>query len=130
MDKVILSGRICKDIELKYTATSNTAVTKFSLAVDNPYSKDETKKATFITIQAWGKTAEFIGKWLGKGRKIIVEGRIDTNTWDDPEGKKHYETLVVAEKVEFADSKKSDAQAEGQQAEPGEYQLEDDDLPF
>jgi len=141
MNKVILMGRLTKDPELRYTTSNNTAVCSFTLAVDKRFTKQgEEKQAEFIPIVAWDKQAEFCSKWFQKGRQVAVVGRIQTRTWDDNEGKKHYMTEVVAEETYFADSKrnegtppqKSAGAGSGQVAQAdGFYPLaEDDELPF
>ena len=106
MNKVCLIGRLTKDIELKATQ-SNVKVANFTLAVNRRFVKEgQEQTADFINIIAWGKTAEFCDKYFGKGQQIGVSGRIQTRTWDDDQGKKHYVTEVVAEEVDFADGKK------------------------
>lgn len=106
MNKVCLIGRLTKDIELK-TTQSNVKVANFTLAVNRRFVKEgQEQTADFINIIAWGKTAEFCDKYFGKGQQIGVSGRIQTRTWDDDQGKKHYITEVVAEEVDFADGKK------------------------
>lgn len=106
LNKVILIGRLTADPELKQTG-SGVAVTSFTLAVDRKYNKDAVKKADFITIVAWRQTAEFICKYFRKGSAIIVLGELQTRSWDDSNGKKHYSTEVVASEVSFAESKKT-----------------------
>ena len=141
MNKAILMGRLTKDPELKYTSTNNTAVCNFTLAVDRRFSKPgEEKQADFITIITWAKLAEFCGKYFQKGLKVAVVGRIQTRTWDDNDGKKHYVTEVVAEEAYFAESKKGNGNgtpASSQEPAPdkgqvdGFYPVDDDDqLPF
>jgi single-strand DNA-binding protein len=122
MNKVILMGRLTKEPELRYTSSDNKAVCKFTLAVNRRFTKD---KADFINVVAWEKTGEFCGKYFEKGRQVAVVGRIETRTWDDSDGKKHYATDVIAEEAYFADSKQS-GQREPQDAEP----LMEDELPF
>jgi single-strand DNA-binding protein len=136
MNKSILMGRLTKDPELKYTSGNNTAVASFTLAVNRRFKQEGQPNADFINIVAWAKTAEFCGKYFTKGSQVAVVGRIQTRTWDDNEGKKHYVTEVVAEETYFADSKKSNngttpntntSQANGD----GFYPMdEDDELPF
>ena len=107
MNKVILMGRLTKDPELRYTAANTTAWATFTLAVNRRFSKPgEEKQADFISIVAFGKTAEFCSKYFKKGQQVAVSGRIQTRSWDDQEGKKRYATDVVAEDVYFADSKR------------------------
>ena len=106
MNKVCLIGRLTKDIELK-TTQSNVKVANFTLAVNRRFVKEgQEQTADFINIIAWGKIAEFCDKYFGKGQQIGISGRIQTRTWDDDQGKKHYITEVVAEEVDFADGKK------------------------
>lgn len=140
MNKVILMGRLTKDPELRYTTVNNTAVCSFTLAVDKRTSKQgEEKQADFISIVAWDKTADFCAKYFTKGLRVAVFGRIQTRTWDDNEGKKHYVTEVVAEEVHFADGKKGEGSMNAPmrpveskpQGSDGFYPLEEDDeLPF
>ena len=103
MNKVILSGRIAKDLELKYTATNNTAVVTFNLAV----RKNKTD-ADFIQIVAFGKTAELLNQYCKKGSSINVIGYIRTRNYDDKDGKKIYVTEIVAEDIEFASYNKQE----------------------
>ena len=104
MNKVILMGRLTKDTELRYTSGNNTAVCTFTLAVSRRFAKDA--QADFFNIVAWDKTAEFCGKYFSKGQQISIIGRLQTRTWDDVEGKRHYVTEVIAEEAYFADSKR------------------------
>lgn len=109
-NKVILLGRICKDIDLKYLSNANnTAVAKFTVAVDRKFHKQgEEKQADFLNCTAFGKTGEFVSKYFTKGSKIALVGSIQTRSWDDAEGKKHYATDIMVDEVEFAESKKND----------------------
>jgi single-strand DNA-binding protein len=102
MNKSILMGRICKDPTVKVTGTDNT-VANFALAVDRRAKKGEEKTADFIPIVAWGKTAEFVGKYFRQGKQVAVVGRIQTRDYEK-EGHKVYVTEVIAEEVFFADS--------------------------
>ena len=107
MNKVALIGRLTKDVDVKYTQSSNTQVSHFTLAVNRRFVKEgEERQADFIKIVSWGKTAEFCSKYFNKGQQVAVVGRIQTRNWDDDQGQKHYATEVVAEEVYFADSKK------------------------
>ncbi len=107
MNKVILMGRLTRDPEIRYTQTSNTVVASFSLAVNRRFAKQgEERQADFINIVAWSKLGEFCSKYFKKGQQVGVVGRIQTRTWDDDQGQKHYVTEVVAEEAYFADSKK------------------------
>lgn len=141
MNKVVLMGRLTKDPELRYTNTNNTPLTSFTLAVNRRFVRQgEERQADFINITAWGKTAEFVKNYFQKGMQVAVVGRIQTRSWDDETGKRHYATDVVAEETYFADSKRgnSNMTQENKQTAPqmqqndGFSSVEDDDdeLPF
>ena len=105
MNKVILMGRLTRDPEVRYTQTNNTLVASFSLAVNRRFVRQgEERQADFINIVAWSKLGEFCSKYFKKGQQVGVIGRIQTRTWDDDQGTKHYITEVVAEEAFFAAS--------------------------
>ena len=107
MNKVILMGRLTRDPEVRYTQTNNTLVATFSLAVNRRFVRQgEERQADFINIVAWAKLGEFCSKYFKKGQQVGIVGRIQTRTWDDDQGVKHYVTEVVAEEAYFADSKR------------------------
>ena len=132
MNKAILLGRLTKDPEIRHTSHTNTPVCSFTLAVDRRFAKQgEERQTDFIPVVSYGKLAEFCSKYFSKGRAMLVAGRIQTRTWDDAEGKRHYVTEIIAEEVYFADSKKDDTP--GIKAKPGDFTdeiPEEDDLPF
>lgn len=138
MNKVILMGRLTRDPELRFSTNgSNTAVCRFSVAVDRRFQRPgEERQADFIPVVAFGKTGEFCSKYFTKGSRIALVGSIQTRSWDDAEGKKHYATDVIAEEVHFADSKRADGAPgrtgsdTGMGESDGFYPLEDEDLPF
>ena len=105
MNKVILMGRLTRDPEVRMSG--DTAVARFSLAVDRRFKKDGEQTADFINCVAFGKTGEFIEKYGRKGAKFVVEGRIQTGSYTNKDGQKVYTTDVVVEQVEFAESKAS-----------------------
>jgi single-strand DNA-binding protein len=127
MNKVILLGRLTKEPELKYTSANNTPVCTFTLAVNRRFDKDN---VDYIQIVAWNKTAEFCGKYFQKGRQVAVVGRIQTRTWDDNEGKRRYNTDVVAEECYFADSKKDSGNSDLNQENMQFDIIDDSELPF
>ena len=130
LNKVILMGRLVAAPELKRTS-SGLAVTSFILAVDRKYNKEGEKKTDFITIVAWRQTAEFICKYFSKGSAIVICGELQTRSWTDDAGKKHYATEVMAHEVSFAESKKSSEAAAPEAYEPdGFMAVDDEDLPF
>ena len=107
MNKVILMGRLTRDPEVRYTQTNNTLVASFSLAVNRRFVRQgEERQADFINIIAWSKLGEFCSKYFKKGQQVGIIGRIQTRTWDDDQGTKHYVTEVVAEEAYFADSRR------------------------
>lgn len=105
-NKVILVGRLTADPELKQT-TTGLSVCSFSIAVNRRFSKaaEGQPTADFFNIVAWRNTAEFICRHFAKGRAIIVCGRLENRTWTDDQNVKHMVTEIVAEEVDFADSK-------------------------
>ena len=106
MNKAILIGRLTRDPELRYTS-SNRAVCQFTIAIDRPFTNQASgqREADFINVVAWDKTGENVGKYMAKGRLIAVEGRIQTRNYDNNEGKKVYVTEVVANNVQFLESR-------------------------
>ena len=107
-NKVILMGRLTKDPEIR---TGNTQVARYTLAVDRRFSNSE-EKTDFINIVAFGKSAEFAEKYLKKGMKILVTGRIQTGSYTDKDNKKVYTTDIVVEDQEFCESKGNSTQNE------------------
>lgn len=108
MNKVVLMGRLTKEPELRYTPSNNTAVCQFTVAVDRRFKTDNQPQADFIPVVAWRQTAEFVSKYFTKGSRIAIVGSIQTRSWDDNEGKRHYVTEVIADEVEFCESKRQD----------------------
>lgn len=108
MNKVILLGRITRNPETRQAG--ETTVTRFIIAVDRRFrAKDETSPtADFPSVVAFGKTAEFISKYFKQGMKIALEGRIQTGNYTDKDGVKRYTTDIIAEAVEFCESKKKE----------------------
>jgi single-strand DNA-binding protein len=111
LNKVILGGRLTSDVEVKQTQ-SGVAVCSFSLAVNRRYSKEGQQETDFINCTAWRNTAEFIGKYFGKGSAICVTGSIQVRSWQDQNGQKRYATDVVVDEAMFVDGK-NDAQGAG-----------------
>ena len=101
MNSVILTGRLTRDPELSYTPQNQTAVCRFTIAVDRPRRNGEDQGADFIRITVWGKQAETCDRYLSKGRQTAVMGRITTGSYKDRDGKTVYTTDVVADRVEF-----------------------------
>ena len=136
INKVILMGRLTRDPEMRHT-NSGTPVTTFSIAIDNGYG--DNKRTDFVNCLAWNKTAEFVTKYFTKGKMIIVIGRITTRSWETQDGKRAYATEVIANEVNFGESKTSPQLNTPQTAAQPPMQDddddftpldEDDDLPF
>lgn len=108
MNFVVLVGRTTKDPEVRYTQ-SGKAVATFTLAVDRRFKQDGQPQADFIPCVAWGKTAEVAGKYLLKGNRCCVEGRIQTRSYEAQDGSKRYVTEIVIDQLEFLESKKKDS---------------------
>lgn len=106
MNKVILIGRLTKDPDVK-TLTSGSSVGRYTLAVERRFKRDGEPTADFINCVVFGKSAEFSQKYLHKGTKVAVTGRIQTGSYTNKDGNKVFTTDVVVEEQEFAESKAS-----------------------
>ena len=132
INKVILMGRLTRDPEMRHT-NSGTPVTTFSIAIDNGYG--DNKRTDFVNCLAWNKTAEFVTKYFTKGKMIIVIGRITTRSWETQDGKRAYATEVIANEVNFGETKSSQQTATQPPMQDDDDDFtpldeEDDDLPF
>lgn len=108
MNKVILIGRPCDEPEVRYTQGDNpVCVARYRLAVNRRFKKEGEPSADFISCVAFGKNGEFVEKYLHKGTKIAVVGRIQTGSYTNKDGQKVYTTDIVVEEHEFAESKGS-----------------------
>jgi len=107
-NKAVLIGNLCKEPELRYTP-QGTAVVNITLAINRKYkSGDELKEETaFVPVVAWGKTAEIINQYCHKGSPLMVEGRIQTRSWEK-DGQKQYKTEVVVENIQLLGNKKEE----------------------
>lgn len=154
MNKVFLIGRLVRDPELRYTG-SNIAVATFSLAVNRPFTGNSGERETdYINIVVWRKQAENVKNYLNQGSQVAIDGRIRTRSYDDQNGQKRYITEVVADNVQFLDTKaQREQRTSSQDVNPysfadvdvntttnvnddpfkdfgEEIKIEDDDLPF
>ena len=107
MNKVILMGRLTKDPDMRGEGTG--LVARYTLAVDRRFSRSEENNTDFINIVVFGKGAEFAEKYLKKGIKVVVTGRIQTGSYTNKDGQKVYTTDIVVENQEFAESKNASA---------------------
>ncbi|MBF1336263.1 MAG: single-stranded DNA-binding protein [Leptotrichia sp.] len=127
MNNVVLIGRLTKDPELKYSQAGK-AYCRFTVAVNRDFNKEE---ADFINCLAFGKTAETIAEWLGKGRRIALQGRIQTGSYQNSNGDTVYTTEVVADRFEFIDSARSETSKNQSYSNNNDDVLDDnDDFPF
>ena len=132
-------GRLTRDPEVRYTQGDNAmAIARYSLAVDRRFKRDGEPDADFINCVAFGKSGEFAEKYLKKGTKVAVVGRIQTGSYTNKDGQKVYTTDVVVEEQEFAESKNSSS-SDNNQSEPANKNtdfmnipdgIEDTELPF
>lgn len=138
MNKVILMGRLTRDPEVRYTQGDNAmAIARYSLAVDRRFKRDGEPDADFINCVAFGKSGEFAEKYLKKGTKVAVVGRIQTGSYTNKDGQKVYTTDVVVEEQEFAESKNSGS-SDNNQSAPANKNTDfmsipdgiDEELPF
>ena len=111
MNKVILIGRCTRDPEVRYSQGENaTAVARYTLAVDRQFKRDGEQSADFINCIAFGKRGEFAEKYLKRGMKIAVVGRIQTGSYTNKDGQKVYTTDVIVDEHEFVESKAASQQ--------------------
>ncbi len=132
MNKVIMMGRLTKDPEVLYS--NDKAVARFSLAVDRRFKRDGDPTADFFKVTAFGKLGEFVEKYLKKGTKILMEGEVQNNNYTNRDGQKVYDTRIIANSIEFAESKASGEQKteDSKPEETHDWQPVDpmDGLPF
>ena len=122
MNKAFVSGNLAKDPEIRYTQ-SGKAVCTFSIGVNSGWG--DNKRTDWLNIVVWGKAAEACGNNLIKGRKVLVEGRIQVRSYDANDGSKRYVTEIVANDVEFLDTKKAAGQGGSQSNE-----IDSEMIPF
>ena len=135
MNKVILIGRIVRDPEVRYSQGAEPmAIARYTLAVDRRFKKDGEPTADFINCVAFGKLGEFAEKYLKKGTKIAVVGRIQTGSYTNKDGQRVYTTDVVVEEQEFCESKSQNQQDRPKPVDDGFMEVPDnlsgEDLPF
>ena len=105
MNKVIFMGRLTRDPEMRYGGTNNTAIARFSIAVNRRFKREGQPEADFFNCTAFGRQAEFVERYLKKGTKIVLEGEIQNDNYTNKEGQKVYTTDVVIDEQEFCESK-------------------------
>lgn len=135
VNKVIVLGRVGQDPELKYTP-SGQAVCNFSVATSESWTKEGQKqeKTEWHRVVVWGKLGELCNQYLAKGRQVFLEGKLQTRSWEDKDGKKLYTTEVVATSVQFLGGSQGGGKPASDDSSPddsmGESDFSADDIPF
>lgn len=131
MNKCIMCGRLARDPEVRVSTGDNpTTISKFTLAVDRKFKRDGQPDADFFNCVAFAKQAEFVEKYLKKGIKVLLSGRLENNNYKDKDGKMVYSNQISVEEIEFAESKKA---AEEKPKDDGFVNVPDgieEELPF
>lgn len=128
INHIVVMGRLTHDPELRHT-DSGIAVCNFSIACERDYKDSNGERQTdFIDIVAWRNTAEFVAKYLTKGRMAVVDGRLQLRDWTDAEGNKRRNAEILAGTINFGDSRPKESVPQGATTEPGN--VSDEDLPF
>ena len=149
MNKVIMMGRLARDPEVRYGGQNNSAIARYSIAVDRRFKREGQPTADFFNCVSFGKQAEFVEKYLHKGSKIVLEGELQNNNYTNKEGQTVYGMQILVNSLEFAESKGSGAgqtneaaggnSAPAQNSAPAAYDEDgfmnipdglDDELPF
>lgn len=143
MNKVILMGRLVSDPEVNYSKGENqTAIARYRLAVNRKFKKDGEQEADFINCVAFGKSGEFAEKYLSKGMKIAISGRIQTGSYENKEGQRVYTTDIIVEEHDFCESKNASGGGTSTQTQSESDEIaamfdelennatENDELPF
>ena len=141
MNNVILIGRLIKDVELRYTQSSNATYARFTIAVDRQMSKEKKQEAEangqptadFINIVVWGKQAENCQRYLQKGRNVAIQGRLQSGSYTAQDGTRRFVTEVWAERVQFiewGEKKEDHTQPFGQFDELEYTEATNEDIPF
>jgi single stranded DNA-binding protein (ssb) len=135
MNRVVLIGRLTRDPELKYTPGTGTAVTTLTLAVDRRLpNKDGQREADFVPVVVWGKQAENVANYVGKGKLIGVSGRLQIRSYDGKDGIKRTVAEVVAEEVQFLERMNQSAKPAQPSFKEDSYEdmtpIEDGEIPF
>lgn len=131
LNKIVIMGRVANEIEKKVT-NSGVSVVTVSIAVDRDYKQGDERQTDFVPCVFWRQRADALEKYSGKGRMIVVEGRLEIRKWEDKDGNKRSTAEVQVDNWYFADSKRND---DGQQSQPQTFEEvaqseSEDDLPF
>lgn len=127
MNKIMLMGRLTRDPETRYSqGESQFAIARFSLAVDRRFKRQGEPDADFFNCTAFGKQGEFVEKYLKQGTKILLFGRVQNDNYTNKNGEKVYSVQIIAEEIEFAESKASQGGGGFQPVQPDPTQAADD----
>lgn len=127
MNKIMLMGRLTRDPETRYSqGESQFAIARFSLAVDRRFKRQGEPDADFFSCTAFGKQGEFVEKYLKQGTKILLSGRVQNDNYTNKNGEKVYSVQIIAEEIEFAESKASQGGGGFQPVQPDPTQAADD----
>lgn len=132
MNRFIIIGRLTGDPEMRYTE-GRTAIARFNIAVDRKYKKAGEPTADYFNVTAFGKTAEVIEKYVFKGTKLAVTGRVENNNFTNSKGEKVYATTVIAEEIEFCEAKTHGSSQKGEANGEGFMNIPngiDEEIPF
>ncbi|MGN0270802.1 MAG: single-stranded DNA-binding protein [Candidatus Weimeria sp.] len=105
MNKIILMGRLTRDPEVRYGGAQNMAIARFSIAVDRRFKREGQPDADFFNCTAFGKTGEFVEKYLHKGTKVVLDGEMQNDNYQNKQGQMVYGFRVIVNSIEFAESK-------------------------
>lgn len=136
LNRICIMGRITRDLELRRTQ-DGTAVTSFTVAVDDDFKSKATgeKKTYFLDVVAWRQSAEFVCRYFGKGRMVVVDGKLTVRDWKDKDGNNRRNAEIIADNIYFGDSNRADTAAPKYATESasGDFAViseDDGDLPF
>lgn len=127
MNKIILMGRLTRDPETRYSQGENQlAISRFSLAVDRRFKRQGEPEADFFNCTAFGRQAEFVEKYLRQGTKILLTGRVQNDNYTNKNGERVYSVQIIAEEIEFAESRNAQSGGGFQTGMPNPEQAADD----
>lgn len=132
LNRITIEGRLTKDPELKHTA-ANIAVTSFDIACERDFKQDGQKVTDFVTIVAWRNTADFVARYIGKGRLVVVDGRLQMRNWTDNNGNKRVSAEIVADNVYPCDRAPESNGTAVQNTQPvslNDWEETDEELPW
>lgn len=131
MNQCNMIGRLVRDPELRFVASTGKAVANFTLAVNRQFKQEDGPSADFFRVTIWGKQAENAAKYLTKGSQCAVAGRIEINSYTDKDGNQRQSVDLQAERIEYLSKAKTDDYSSGVEVEYGDYpEISDDEVPF